>query len=384
MAGHSILRTRICDELGIEYPIFSAGMGITSGPTLVAAVSNAGGMGILGAAGLTPKQTRDWILKTKGLTDRPFGVDLILPAEISNVELPTDLRQLIPTEHFEFVRSMIKELGLPEVTVPEFQAEVSMEISRQVVEICLEERIAVFVSGLGNPAWVVPLAHEVGMKVMGCVGNTRNARRLKDSGVDVIIAQGYEGGGHTGRVGSLSLIPQVVDAVSPTPVLAAGGIVDGRGLAAGLVLGAEGGWLGTAFVATYEANKDAMEEGLLYYNAFWDKTWKQKIVEAIDEDTTVSKIVSGKTARYLKNKLIDAWTEKGFSFLPMPLQTMLIWDLLYTISRSDKGEYVCAFGGQSAGLIKEIRSAKEVVESVVNEAAEILTQGLPKRVMLRR
>lgn len=383
MAGRPILRTAVCDELGIEYPIFSAGMGITSGPALVAAVSNAGGLGVLGAAGLSPEKTRDWILRTKRLTDRPFGVDLILPAEISKGDIPTDLGQLIPPAHFDFVRRMMREIGLPEVTVPKFQAEVNMNISKQVVEICLEERVAVFASGLGNPGWIVPLAHEVGMKVMGCVGNTQNARRLKDAGVDIIIAQGYEGGGHTGRIGSLSLIPQVVDAVRPTPVLAAGGIVDGRGVAAGLTLGAEGAWLGTAFVATHEANKDAIEEGLLYYNAFWDRTWKQKIVEAIDEDTTVSKIVSGKTARYLKNKLIDAWTENGFSFLPMPLQGMLVWDLLYTISRSDKSEYVCPFGGQSAGLIKEIRSAKEVVESVVTEAVEILTQGLPGRVLVK-
>lgn len=374
MPDEKVLRTRICEMLGIEYPILLAGMGSSSGPTLAAAVSNAGGFGVLGAAGMSPDEVRRWIKKTKNLTDKPFGLDLILPHEISSeLSMPKNVKDVLPPEHVAFVEDLMEELGLPEVGTKDFWSRITMEVAQEVVQICIEEGLALFVSGLGNPGWAAPDAHKKGMLVAGCVGNTKNALRLKDSGVDFIIAQGYDGGGHTGRIGTLSLVPQAVDAVSPLPVVAAGGIVDGRGLAAALTLGAEGIWVGTAFLATKEANVDAIEDGLLYLTPFWDETWKRSILKAVDEDTTVSKIATGKTARYLKNKLIDYWDKSGVSYLPMPLQGFLVWDLFASIAESEKGDYVSPFSGQGAGMIKEIKSPKEIVNQMVEGAIEALS-----------
>ena len=383
MREKKVLRTKICEQLGIEYPIFLAGMGFTSGPTLAAAVSNAGGLGVLGGAMLTPDEAREWIRKTKSLTDKPFGFDLILPPNIEGSNAPVDFKKLIPKEHVDFVKSLLKELDLPQFETPQQWLDFRDESMREVVKVCMDEQIAVFAAGLGDPGWVVPDAHKCGMKVMGCVGNTKNARRLKASGIDILIAQGYEGGGHTGRIGTMSVVPQIIDGVSPMPVLAAGGIVDGRGLAAALALGAEGVWIGTAFVATHEANVDIIELGKGYYSPLWDETWKKSIVESVDEDTVVCKISSGKTARHIKNKLIDIWDKSGFSYLPMPLQTFLVSDLYYNIGKSDKTEYMCSFGGQGVGLINEIKSAGDVVNDMVEEAVEILTQGIPRRVTIK-
>lgn len=372
MADKKVLKTRLCEMLGIEYPILLAGMGSAAGPSLVAAVSNAGGFGVLGASGMSPDEVRGWIKKTKSLTDKPFGLDLILPHEISsNITIPKNLKEILPPEHVAFVENLMKELELPEVETKDFWSRISFEVCQEVVKVCIEEGVALFVSGLGNPDWVVPDAHERGMLVSGCVGNTKNAVRLKDSGVDFVIAQGYDGGGHTGRIGTLSLIPQAVDAVSPLPVVAAGGIVDGRGLAASLALGAEGVWVGTAFLATKEANADAIEDGYIFFDSFWDEVWKRRLLEAIDEDTVVSKISTGKTARHIKNKLIDIWDKSGVSYLPMPFQGFLAWDLYASIAKSGKSELVVPLAGQGAGMIKEIRSPGEILNDMVEGALEI-------------
>jgi NAD(P)H-dependent flavin oxidoreductase YrpB (nitropropane dioxygenase family) len=370
--------------LGIEHPILLAGMGSSSGPSLVAAVSNAGGLGVLGAAALSPDTVRRWIRKTKSLTDKPFGLDLILPHEMgSSMTIPQDFKEILPPDHVAFVEKLREELELPKVEAKRRWANLTMEVAREVVDICLDEGLVLFASGLGNPGWVVPKARERGMLVTGCVGNTKNAVRLQESGVDFVIAQGHEGGGHTGRIGTMALIPQVIDAVDPLPVVAAGGIVDGRGLAAALTLGAEGVWLGTAFLATAEANADALEEEEIYYTPFWDKTWKELLIGAVDEDTKVSKIATGKTARYVRNKLIDYWDKSGVSYLPMPLQGLLVGDLFAAIAKSGKRELVSPYAGQGAGLIKKIRTPAEIIEDMVQGALEILSEKVPQRIGLK-
>jgi len=369
------LKTRLCEMIGIEYPIILAGMGSCSGPTLAAAVSNAGGLGVLGATGLSPNEVRAWIARTKSLTDKPFGLDLILPHElVPSMSLPKDIKDLLPPEHVAFLEDMRNELDLPKtgVQTKDFWAMLSMEVVKEVVQICIEEGVALFASGLGNPGWLVSDAHEAGMLVTGCVGNTKNAIRLKDSGVDFVVAQGYDGGGHTGRVGTFSLIPQAVDAVSPLPVVAAGGIGDGRGLAAALALGAEGVWVGTAFLATHEANIDAVEIESSFINQFVIDTCLKRMVDADDEGTVVSKISTGKTARHIKNKLIDYWDQSGVPYLPMPLQGFLAWELYASIAATDKSELVPPIAGQGVGLVKEIRSAGEVFKDLIQGAEEAL------------
>jgi len=213
------LHTPLCDLLGIRYPICQAGMGWVARSSLAAAVSTAGGLGVIAAAHGTPEHLRDEIRRVRDLTDKPFGVDVL----------------------FATIRAAGDE-------VEQFTDQV-----KGWVDVTLEERAPVLVAGLGNPGPVTAQDHKLGMKVMALCGNVKQARDHARNGVDVVIAQGHEAGGHTGRIGGMVLIPAVVDAVSPTPVVAAGGIADGRGVAAALALGAVGVWMGTRFIATHEA-----------------------------------------------------------------------------------------------------------------------------------
>ncbi len=374
--GTYTLRTRICDLLGIEYPILLAGMGPTAGggrgsaatAELVAAVSNAGGLGVLGGAGFAPDALRAEIRRIREMTDKPFGVDLLFPTNaVRPVEAAQggDPRALIPPEYWEIVKRLKEQFGLPDVRAERPRELRTWRVEDQV-EVVLEERVPVLASGLGNPAPFVPRCHELGIKVIALVGNTKNARRVAQGGVDIIVAQGTEAGGHTGRVGTMALVPQVVDAVAPIPVVAAGGIADGRGVAAALALGAEGVWCGTVFLATYEAN--------LYD---WQK---QRILQATEEDTIVTRLYSGKTMRNITNPLAEAWEALGVKALPMGLQGLLIADLIASARAAGKDELLMNAAGQAAGMITRLRPAREVVEDLVRGAVEVLTQRLPAAV----
>ncbi|HXG42998.1 MAG TPA: nitronate monooxygenase, partial [Dehalococcoidia bacterium] len=240
-----VLRTPLCDMLDIEYPVILAGMGGSGGgPTmakaeLVAAVSNAGGLGVIGGVAMSVEELRQEIRKVRDLTDKPFGVDLIFPswgqpqgsAAAAPSSLP-DWRQWVPEETKRFMAQLRERFNLPDVQPPGTMNPdlFTPDYIRRKVEVVLEERVPVFASGLGSPAAYVPELHQAGAVVMSLVGNVKNARRVAEGGVDIVVAQGYEAGGHTGRVGTMALVPQVVDAVAPRPVVAAGGIGDGRGL----------------------------------------------------------------------------------------------------------------------------------------------------------
>jgi len=376
-----ILHTKLCDMLGIEYPIILAGMGGCAGPTLAAAVSNAGGLGVLGCTGYPLDKIADIIRKTRSLTSRPFGVDILMPLPVSmsdtdsaaKIKLPTE--QDLPVQHVEFVSQLRREFGIPEPKQLRPADFFAVEHFKKEVEVCLEERVPVFVSGLGNPAWMVPQAHAKGIKVIACVGNVRNARRVVEGGVDVVVATGHEGGGHVGRIGTLALVPQEVDAVYPTHVVAAGGIADGRGLAASLALGACGVWVGTAFLVSHEAHVDAIEMGLV---AQWEVDyWKQKIIECTEEDTVITRSYTGKTVRNLKNKWIEAWGRPDAPpTLPMPLQFLLCWDVMEGAREAGIKDLRVSPTGQIAGMIKELKGAKQIVDEMVEGATRVL-QGTP-------
>lgn len=371
--------------LGIEYPILSAGMGPTligepnGAPVeLVVAVSEAGGLGVLGGAGFTLDELRDAIREIKKLTGRPFGVDLLLPRDLPKGARPADgafrempLKQaleFLPKTHLDWFHKVQQELGLPEVDLV-LKSDTTTMHPEEAIQICLEERVPLFCAGLGNPGFMVERAHRAGMKVLGVVGNAKNARRVAASGVDFIVAQGYEGGGHTGRIGTLALVPQAIDAAQPVPVLAAGGIGDGRGLAAALAMGCVGVWVGTRFLATCEGG--AME------------LCKRRIVEASDEDTRVSKLYTGKTSRTNLSKFHDLWDSSGLEALPFPVQVLLSSALLHCFLKAGKEEYVAGFAGQVSGLIREIKPAGQVLREMVEEAADILTRRLPAEVTVR-
>ncbi len=383
--GNRILRTKLCDLLGIEYPIVCAGMGPTligektGAPVeLVVAVSEAGGMGVLGGAGYTIEGLRAAIRQIKSLTDKPFGVDLLLPQKLDVGgglgqkgidELPLSaILKTLPKPYQDWLKKVREELALPEVEIMVRMNTTTMR-PQEAIQVCIEERVPLFCAGLGNPGFMVAQAHAVNMKVLGITGNAKNARRMAQAGIDLLVAQGYEGGGHTGRIGTMALLPQAIDAAYPVPVLAAGGIGDGRGLAAALAMGCVGVWVGTRFLATKES-------GALEIN-------KQKILQSTDEDTRVSKAYTGKTLRASYNRFHDLWDGSGLEPLPFPTQVLISSALLASFINSEKYEYVGGLAGQISGLIKEIKPARQVLEEMVEEAVDILTRRLPANVIAK-
>ncbi len=380
-----ILRTKLCDMLGIEYPIIAAGMGPTligentGAPVeLVVAVSEAGGLGVLGGSGFTVDGLHEAIREIKARTDKPYGVDLLLPQKLDvggglgqqNIkELPLSMiLSTLPKSHQDWVKKVKEELQLPDVEIMVRMNTTTMRPA-EAVKVCMEEKVPLFCAGLGNPGFMVAEAHANGVKVLGITGNTKNARRMAQSGIDLLVAQGYEGGGHTGRIGTMALLPQAIDAAYPVPVLAAGGIGDGRGLAAVLAMGCVGAWVGTRFLATNEA-------GALPVN-------KKRIVDSTDEDTRVSKSYTGKTLRASYNKFHDLWDGSGLEPLPFPTQVLISSGLLASFIKAQKNDYVGGLAGQISGLVKEIKPARQVLEEMVEEAVEILTKRLPETVVAK-
>jgi enoyl-[acyl-carrier protein] reductase II len=296
------LHTPLCDLLEVKHPIMLAGMGGVSYAELVAAVSNAGGYGVLGMAGRTPEFIRDEMRKVKSLTDKPFGVDLLAAS-------PESL-----TASVEIIIERLKKAGL---------------------------------------------------KVMVVCGAVKHAVKAEQAGCDAVICQGGEGGGHTGLVGTMPLVAQAVEAVK-IPVVAAGGLYDGRGLAAALTLGAVGVWMGTRFIASHEAHA-----GELY---------RQTIVEAADEDTVRTRSYSGKPMRVRKNPYVEDWETRPQDIQPFPMQAMLSSraGVMGGIGGQIEGldpDKSCFAMGQSAGGIHEVLPAAQIVANLVSEAEAALSKA---------
>lgn len=379
-----VLHTAFCDLAGVEYPIALAGMGPVAGgggrpvanAELAAAVSNAGGLGVIGGSGYEPERLRGEIARVRALTDKPFGVDLLLPAnylgEAADRPPPADPRELVPAEVWEGLRAMLAGLDVPWVDAPPDRPAPAGRgggMSDEQMEVVIEERVPVFASGLGSPAPWLDRLHANGTLVLSLVGNVKNARRLADAGVDVIVAQGTEAGGHTGRIGTLPLVTQVIRAVAPLPVVAAGGIGDGRGVAAMLAAGAAGVWCGTAFLVADEASQPRAQV--------------ERILAATEEDTRVTRLYSGKTMRNLRNPLIDDWEASGIRALPMGVQTIAIRDVVHSLRAAGRDDLLMSPAGQIAGMLTETRPAAAILESIVAETVDILTERLPATVTAR-
>ena len=383
--GKRVLKTKLCDMLGIEYPILSAGMGPTligektGAPVeLVVAVSEAGGLGVLGGSGYTVDELVDAIREIKKQTGRPFGVDLLLPKYLDfegglgrtdAQELPLSrVLETIPEAHRKWINKIKQEMGLPDVEIMVRRNTTTM-FPKESIQVCLDEKVPLFCAGLGNPGFMVEEAHAAGMKVLGITGNAKNAKRMADAGIDLLVAQGHEGGGHTGRIGTMVLLPAAIDAAYPVPVLAAGGIGDGRGLAAALAMGCVGVWVGTRFLATDEG-------GALDVN-------KQKIVQSTDEGTRVSTAYTGKTLRASYNQFHDLWAGSGLQPLPFPTQVLISSTMLASFIEANKTDFVGGLAGQVSGIIKEIKPAAQVLADMVEEAVDILTRKLPENVVAK-
>ncbi len=363
-----VLKTKLCAILGIEYPILLAGMGVlgrATPPRLVAAVSNAGGLGIAACSQNDPEFVRQRIREIKALTGKPFGMNVLFPGKAEEMGNPEDIYHRLQKEyprHVEFVHNLMNELGLPVYEFkdwdPRFKGTYSWEVARKQVEVILEENVPVLSAGLGVPADIVGMAHARGMKVLGTAGSVRNAVRHVEAGVDIVVAQGYEAGGHTGTVATLPLVLSVVAAVSPVPVVAAGGIASGQGLVAALALGAVGAWCGTAFLLAEESN--------IY------PEHQQAIIEGHAEDWTVTRCYTGKTARHYRNRVIEAWTKSGLPVLPMPYETVLFNQLLNSAEKHYRPEYIYNAAGQIVNILRERQPAAKIITDMIEEAEQTL------------
>jgi nitronate monooxygenase len=361
------LRTPLCDLLGIEHPILQAGMAGAAGPELVAAVSNAGGLGILPGLNVSADKLCEQSRAVRALTRRPFGVNLWLHRDMRP---PLDVTR-IPATTVQAVRTALDGIRRQRGLLTSNAAPVAYpDITDAAFAAILEERVPVFTAAVGDPTPdMVGRCHERGMKVVAMVTTPSQARDAASAGADVIVAQGSEAGGHrsidgtadahtSAGIGTLALVPQVVDTVH-VPVVAAGGIADGRGLVAVLALGAQGAQIGTRFVATQESMVADFR--------------KKAVLEAESDAPLLTDVVSGLWARYLGRAYITAYEATGAPVLPAQVQNRFAQDIFDDANKRQQPEWFPLATGQSAGLIRDLPRAAEIVERIMREAENVLT-----------
>ena len=371
-----VLRTRLCDVLGIDYPVLQSGMGLIAGADLVAAVSGAGALGIVAGFMLGADPLRAAIRDVRAGTKRPFGVNLWLSADLR----PSGAAGKPSDEIVEKVQAALNPIratiGLPPATSG---PSLPPDLVSRALEVVLDERVPVLSIAVGNPgSELVAECHRRGIKVIAMVTTVADGLTLEASGVDAVVAQGAEAGGHrahlekppspeVGAVGTLALVPQLVDALR-IPVIAAGGIADGRGVVAALALGASGVLMGTRFVATRESMAFA--------------SFKKALLEESADATTVTDVFTGRYARALRNDFSERYGRSGTPVLPFPWHYLVAGDIYRQAVAKDQRDAFPLVAGQSVGLINNLPTAAEVVESVVGEARAVMQERLPREVTL--
>jgi NAD(P)H-dependent flavin oxidoreductase YrpB (nitropropane dioxygenase family) len=363
------MRTAICDDLGIEFPIFA----FTHCRDVVVAVSKAGGFGVLGAVGFTPEQLEielNWIDEHIG--DRPYGVDIVIPnkyegmdADVSADELKKMLVSMVPQQHLDFARKILTDHGVP---VPDDGGDNALQLlgwteatATPQVDVALRHpKMTLIANALGTPpADMIKHIHDSGRKVAALCGSPYQARKHADAGVDIIIAQGGEGGGHCGEVGSIVLWPQVVKEVAPVPVLAAGGIGSGQQIAAALAMGCQGAWTGSQWLMVEEAENTAVQQ--------------ETYAKATSRDTVRSRSFTGKPCRMLKNDWTQAWEQPGNPEpLGMPLQYMVSGMAVAATHKYPDETVDVAFNpvGQVVGQLSKVEKTATVIDRWVQEYLE--------------
>ena len=357
--------TDFCKQLGLEFPIFA----FTHCRDVVAAVSNAGGLGVLGAVGFSAEQLEtelQWLDEHVG--DKPYGVDVVIPGKYegmgeSDVEkLANDLAELVPQEHRDFAKKLLADHEVPELPAEEDKPRellgwTEATAGLQIDVILKHPKVKLVANALGTPpADMVREIQESGRVVGALCGSVKHAKAHKDAGLDFIIAQGYEGGGHTGEIGSMVLWPEVIDAVAPLPVLAAGGIGNGRQMAAALAMGAQGAWTGSLWLTVSEAECPP-EQQASYTNA-------------TSRDTVRSRSYTGKPCRMLRNEWTEAWgADDTPAPLGMPLQFMVTADAVSRVHRYASKAQDVAFNpvGQIVGSMNEVLPVRRVMDQLVQE-----------------
>ncbi len=362
------MRTALCTLLDIEHP----SVGFSPSEPVAAAISRAGGLGVLGCVRFNDPDELDAVLDwmDANTAGRPYGVDVVMPAKVPTEGGTIDLGAMIPAEHKDFVEQTLTRLGVPPLPGGAAAGDGVLgwlhSVARKHVEVALAHPARLIANALGPPPEdVIAAAHERGMLVAALAGKAAHARAQVASGVDIVVAQGYEAGGHTGEIGSMVLIPEIVDAVGDrVPVLAAGGIGCGRQVAAALALGAAGAWMGSAWLLTQEYALTTSAPAV-----------QQALLAATSSDTVRSRVYSGKPARLLKNRWTAAWEQPGAPEpLRMPLQNLLVADAHQRLMHSGRPDVVPMPAGQIVGRISEIRPVAEVIAALVEEADQTLSR----------
>ncbi|MBE9375473.1 nitronate monooxygenase [Saccharopolyspora sp. HNM0983] len=355
------MRTRLCEELGIEHPVVA----FTPSEHVAAAVSRQGGLGVLGCVRFNDADELDSVLDwmDRNTDGKPYGVDVVMPAKVPQEVEGLDLDELIPAEHRDFVSRTLDELGVPGLDGEGGAAGVLgwlHSVARSHVDVALRHPVRLIANALGSPpSDVIERAHDAGVQVAALAGKAEHARRHVANGVDIVVAQGHEAGGHTGEVATMVLVPEIAAEVgAEVPVLAAGGIGSGRQLAAALALGAEGAWTGSIWLTTSEYQKTTGESAT-----------QRALLSAGSSDTVRSRIYTGKPARLLKTRWTDAWAQPGAPEpLPMPLQNILVGEAHERIMRSADPSVVSMPVGQIVGTMNRVRSVAEVFDDLLGEA----------------
>ena len=361
------MQTDLAKKLGIEFPIFA----FTHCRDVVVAVSKAGGLGVLGAVGFTPEQLEvelDWIDEHIG--DHPYGVDIVIPSAYEGMgetdadKLEADLKALIPQQHRDFVQKLLADHGVPDLPDDERMHELigfGTAIAGPQADIALQhDKVVLLANALGTPPPdVIDRVHAAGKMVAALCGSASQAVRHANAGVDIVIAQGTEGGGHTGEIGSMVLWPEVLDALGDTPMLAAGGIGTGRQMAAALAMGAEGVWTGSLWLTVAEADVPPAQ--------------MQSLFEATSRDTLRSRSWTGKPCRMLRNEWTDAWEAEGNPEpLGMPMQFMVTSNAVQRGHKYPDQAKDVQFNpvGQIVGRMNKVRPTKDVIFDLVSECID--------------
>ncbi|MFC9926417.1 NAD(P)H-dependent flavin oxidoreductase [Streptomyces sp. NPDC127190] len=349
------MQTELSKKLGVEHAVF----GFTPFPAVAAAISRAGGFGVLGAVRYTApgdlKRDLDWLDAHAG--GRPYGLDVVMPAKKVEGVTEADVEAMIPEQHRQFVRDTLARHGVPELAEGEasgWRITGWMEqVARSQLDVAFDYPIRLLANALGSPpADVVARAHDRDIPVAALAGSARHARKHQEAGIDIVVAQGYEAGGHTGEIATMVLTPEIVEAVDPLPVLAAGGIGSGPQVAAALSLGAQGVWLGSIWLTTTEAD--------LHSTAL-----TRKLLAAGSGDTVRSRALTGKPARQLRTAWTDAWDDPaGPGTLPMPLQGLLVAEALSRIQKHEVEPLLGTPVGQIVGRMTGERSVQAVMDDL--------------------
>jgi len=355
------LKTKLTDMLGIDFPIIA----FTHCKDVVDAVVNAGAFAVLGEAMHTPDEIAadiKWIRERVG--DKPFGIDLVLPASAPPAGALDELKKGIPEEQQRFADEIKERHDIPDPkTAPALHqwGGLNQEMARAQLDVVLEEKVPVFTSGLGNPGFILEAAHSRGMKVFGLIGRARQAQREIEEGVDGIIAQGTDAAGHTGPIGTFSIVPEVAAIAGDVPVIAAGGVTTGRHLAAALCLGASGVWTGTLWLASRESDSDMII--------------KEKLLAATSDDTTYGRSVSGMPMRTTKCAWTDEWSKPDApKTLPAPYQMLLSADYIQSANDHRREDLMFEACGQGVSFVTEMKPARQIVADLIEETLDVFDE----------